>query len=421
MRERLLKILHFADLHIGVENYGHIDPSTGLSTRMLDILAALDNLVDYAINNEVDLVLFCGDAYKSREPSQTQQREFAKRINRLSTAGIPVFLLVGNHDLPNAVGKATSTEIFSTLAVKNVHVSNRPEIVKIPTVHGVVQIVSLPWVRRGALLSKDDIRGLNIEQINQRLEQSLTGIVKTLAEKVDKTLPAILAAHLWVGAPNRKTREGTEKAMTLGQEHSLLTSSVANPAFSYVALGHIHVSQVLHDNPPIVYAGSLVKLDFGDEGDEKGFYEIDITSSDDAIPRALNYTFHPVRGREFLTISVTLDSKDIDPTDTIVKAIRQELPRVKDAIVRVQLFIPSELNKLINDTKIRAELAEAHYFNVSKNIERVSRLRLGVISTEQLQPIEALNLWLESKKVSPERTQLLLDYGKQLLDDEQLK
>src|SRR3990172_1661492 len=121
-----MKILHFADLHLGVETYGRIDPITGLSSRFYDFLSTLDQVVDYALENRVDLVLFCGDAYKSREPSQTQQREFAKRINRLSTGGIPIFLLVGNHDLPHAIGKATSTEIFATLAVKNVYVSNRP-------------------------------------------------------------------------------------------------------------------------------------------------------------------------------------------------------------------------------------------------------------------------------------------------------
>ena len=103
-----MKILHFADLHLGVESYGRIDPETGLSSRFLDFLSALDKLVDYALENEVDLVLFCGDAYKTRDPSPTQQREFAKRINRLSTIGITVFLLIGNHDLPNAIGRATT-------------------------------------------------------------------------------------------------------------------------------------------------------------------------------------------------------------------------------------------------------------------------------------------------------------------------
>ncbi len=121
-----MKIIHFADLHLGVENYGRIDPATGLSSRLNDFLAAFDELVDYALAEKVDLVLFCGDAYKTREPTQTQQREFARRINRLATADIPVFLLTGNHDMPNAIGRATATEIFDTLAVKNVYVANRP-------------------------------------------------------------------------------------------------------------------------------------------------------------------------------------------------------------------------------------------------------------------------------------------------------
>ncbi|MGB2826765.1 MAG: exonuclease subunit SbcD, partial [Dehalococcoidales bacterium] len=135
-----MKILHFADLHLGVETYGHTDPTTGLSTRLIDFLASLDKVIDYAIENEVDLVIFCGDDYKTREPTQTQQREFARRINRLSSNDIPTFLLVGNHDLPNAVGRATSTEIFDTLSVKNVFVSNRPDIYQIPTRSGTVQV-----------------------------------------------------------------------------------------------------------------------------------------------------------------------------------------------------------------------------------------------------------------------------------------
>ena len=149
-----MKIIHFADLHLGVENYGDINPASGLSTRLEDFLAALDQLVDYALENRADLVLFCGDTYKSREPSQTQQREFARRINRLTTGGIPIFLLAGNHDMSNAIGRATAIEIFDTLAIKKVYVSNRPDIYHIPTSSGTIQIVSLPWLRRSALLSK---------------------------------------------------------------------------------------------------------------------------------------------------------------------------------------------------------------------------------------------------------------------------
>ena len=120
-----MRILHFADLHIGVENYGRIDPDTGLSTRLGDFLQSYDELVDYAIDTEVDLVLFCGDAYKSRDPSQTHQREFARRIARLSNARIPTFLLIGNHDTPQVIAQATALEIFPTLNVANVHIGRQ--------------------------------------------------------------------------------------------------------------------------------------------------------------------------------------------------------------------------------------------------------------------------------------------------------
>ncbi|MEE8163877.1 MAG: hypothetical protein V3T92_07765 [Anaerolineae bacterium] len=82
----MVKLLHFADLHLGVENYGRIDPATGLSTRLMDFLRAYDQVVDYALENDISLVVFAGDAYRTRDPNPTYQREFAKRIHRLSTA-----------------------------------------------------------------------------------------------------------------------------------------------------------------------------------------------------------------------------------------------------------------------------------------------------------------------------------------------
>ncbi|MFC1942869.1 exonuclease SbcCD subunit D [Chloroflexota bacterium] len=314
-----MKILHFADLHLGVENYGRIDPATGLSSRLNDFLSAFDQLVDYALENKVDLILFCGDAYKTREPSQTQQREFAKRINRLSTGNIPVFLLIGNHDLPNAIGRATSTEIFDTLSIRNVYVANRPDIYQIPTASGTIQIVSLPWLRRSALLSKEDTKNLDYEQIKQRLEQALTGVIADKASKLDPNLPSILAAHVWVTG----AQVGSENMMSIGQEHSLLLSNVALPAFDYIALGHIHKHQVLSENPPVVYSGSLERVDFGEENDEKGFNVVDIEPDADTGKRQVSFEFHPVNARRFLTINVALEQDEIDPTTAVLKAVAE--------------------------------------------------------------------------------------------------
>ena len=408
-----LKILHFADLHLGVESYGRIDPNTGLSTRLLDFLFALDQVVDYALENKVDLVLFCGDAYKSREPSQTQQREFAKRINRLSTSGIPIFLLIGNHDLPNAIGRATTTEIFDTLAVKNVYVSNRPDIYHIPTNSGTIQIASLPWLRRSALLSKEETKNLTFEQINQRAQQVLTDIIADKIPKLDPKLPSILAAHVWVSG----AQVGSERLMTIGQEHVLLVSNVSNPAFDYIALGHIHKHQALSNNPPVVYAGSLERLDFSEEEDEKGFYVVDIEPDKETGKRQVSFAFHPVTGRRFLTIDISVDSPDTDPTSTVLKAIAEQEDKCKDTIVRVNISLPAEHEGQLRDNDVRNALKEAHYFTIAKDIRRETRLRLGKWTAEEIAPLEALKAYLESKKVAPERAKILLEYGERLIQE----
>ena len=412
-----MKILHFADLHLGVESYGRIDPTTGLSSRFLDFLSALDQVVDYALQNKVDLVLFCGDAYKSREPSQTQQREFAKRINCLSTNGIPIFLLIGNHDLPNAIGRATSTEIFDTLAVKNVYVSNRPDIYHIPTNSGTIQIASLPWLRRSALLTKEDTKNLNFDQINQGLQQVLTNIIAANIPKLDPKLPSILAAHVWVSS----AQVGSERSMTIGQEHMLLLSNVANPAFDYIALGHIHRHQVLSHNPPVVYPGSLERLDFSEEEDSKGFYVVEIEPDKETGKRRVSFDFHQVTGRRFLTINIGIEPSDTEPTSTVLRAIAEQEDSVRDAIVRLNISLPAETEGQLRDSDIRNMLKETYYFTIAKDIQRETRLRLGKWTAEEIPPLDALKAYLESKKVSPERAKLLLEYGEKLMQEQRSK
>ncbi len=408
-----MKIIHFADLHLGVESYGHINPETGLSSRLEDYLMALDQVIDYALENRVDLVLFCGDAYKTREPSQTHQREFAKRIKRLSSDGVPLFLLIGNHDLPNAMGRATAIEIFDTLSVPDVHIGNRPGLYRIRTKSGEIQIAALPWVRRSALLSKEDTRNLNFNQINERLQQALSGIISDMATQVDPTIPSILAAHVWV----LNAKIGSEKSMSVGQEHMLLLSSVANRAFDYVALGHIHKGQVLSEVPPVIYSGSLERLDFGDEEDEKGFYLVNIEGDKLAAQGRATYSFHRIKARRFLTLSVDIGPDEDDPTAIVMQKIETSRNKIRDAIVRLEISIPSTISNKLRDSEIRSKIKDAYYLTVAKEVKHESRLRLGKGALEGVTPGEALRAYLESK-YPPERAKILLEYGEKLIKDE---
>ncbi len=315
--------------------------------------------------------------------------------------------------MPNAIGRATTTEIFDTLAVKNVYVANRPDIHNIPTASGTIQIVSLPWLRRSALLSREDTRNLDFENINQKLQQTLTDIITTRAAKLDPALPAILAAHVWVTG----AQVGSESLMSIGHEHALLPSNVAQPAFDYVALGHIHKHQVLSDNPPVVYAGSLERVDFGEENDEKGFYIVDIEPDPATGKRRVSFKFHPVNTRRFLTINIALEPDDLDPTVTMLRAISEQEEKVRDAVVRLNVTLPSELEGQLRDNDLRNVLKEAHYFTIARDIQRETRLRLGNRTAEDITPLEALKAWMESQKMPPERQEILLEYGEKLMDD----
>jgi DNA repair protein SbcD/Mre11 len=409
-----MKIIHFADLHLGVESYGHINPETGLSSRLEDYLKALDQVVDYALQNKIDLVLFCGDAYKNREPSQTQQREFARRIRRLSEGGIPLFLLTGNHDMPNALGRATAIEIFETLSIPGVYVANRPGIQMVRTNNGMLQIAALPWLRRSALLSREDARNLELSEINDRLQQTLTRIILDQASKLDPAFPSILAAHVWV----LNARIGTEKSMSIGQEHMLLLSSLAQPVFDYVALGHIHKGQTLNEIPPVVYAGSLERLDFSDEKDDKGFYVIEIQEVEGK--RQTSLEFHPVNARRFFTLSIKLEANDLDPTGTVLTALEAHQSNIRDAIFRLEISLPAAVAAILRESEIRQKIAGAHYMIISKDIQRESRLRLNRTNMEGISPEEALQAFLQSK-YPPERAALLYGYGEKLMREHNRK
>ena len=402
-----LRILHFADLHLGVENYGRIDPETGLSSRMGDFLSAFDEVVEYALSERIDLVLFCGDAYRSREPSQTHQREFARRIWRLASGGVRVFLLIGNHDLPNAIGRATTLEIFHTLAIENVTVASRPATYRIETKGGPLQVVALPWARRSALLSREEAKNLTIDEVNETLERILTERLAVEVEALDPDLPAILAAHAFLS----NAKPGSERGMIMGRDYMLLPSVVASPAFDYVAMGHIHSRQVLCQNPPVVYPGSLQRIDFSEEGDDKGFFVVEI-----AQKGQVSYGFHPVRARRFLTIKVDVAPQETDPTQAVLRAISRH--NVEDAVVRLQVRLPERLEGLLYDGEIRRALRDAHFIAaIAKDVERGRRPRMPGWSAKGITPLEALEAYLSSKGTSPDRTKELLEYGQGLIQE----
>ncbi len=409
-----MKIVHFADLHIGVENYSRPDPDTGLPSRLIDFLEAFDELVEYSLAERVDLVVFAGDAYKTREPSQTHQREFAKRIRRLTGAGIPVFLLIGNHDLPNAISRASALEIFQTLAVEHVYVGSRVGTTVVPTGSGPLQIVSVPWPNRSTLLSREDYRSLSVDEVDRKIEELLAQLIEAQAESLDPAIPAILTAH--IAMHGSKVKTGSEDWMTVGRFPALMPSTLDPDRFDYVALGHHHIQQQVSQRPPMYYAGSMQRVDFGEEKDDKGFMVVTLDPAEPAGQRVTDVQFRKVHARRFVTVDVTV--KGEDSTAEVLDAIHRA--NVRDAIVRVRIALTAQQNAALRENDLRDALAPAHVVAaITKTLAHERRRRaFDESSPERMAPLDALRRYYELSDKAPDYQEQLLAHARAIVEAE---
>lgn len=394
-----IRLLHFADLHIGMENYGQIDPATGINQRVVDFIRQLSTVVDYALTHGADLVLFCGDAFKTRDPSPTFQRELARRVMQLANANIPVVLLVGNHDIPIMEKRASSVDIYRTLAVPNVYIGSREELLTISTRRGPIQIGTVPWPVRSRLVKQENMRALNIEQLDRELERILDEEILRLSQKVNLELPAILAGHFTVAGATY----GSERKVMIGRDAVIKTSALQHPAWDYVAMGHIHKHQVVNAGqyPEIVYSGSLERIDFGEENETKGFCWVEVARG------STKWQFIPVEARRFITIDVDATDETDTPTDSVVRAI--DRTSIEDAVVRVRVKLTTAQEPLFKLRDVERALTSARFVvAVNKEILRDTRSRIGLLKAESLTPPQLLAEYLQSKDLSSERSSELL-------------
>lgn len=401
-----IRLLHFADTHIGVENYGKLDPSTGTSTRVRDFLDRLDEVIDYALEHDADVAVFAGDAFKSRDPEPTQQREFAQRIKRLADA-IPTLLVVGNHDMPGMAAKASSVDIFRALEVPGVFVGHKPEGHVLETRRGPIFLASMPYPSRNRLLTREEHRGKSIEELEVLLRETTATILQNLASQAERhAMPRVLVGHLSVA----EAKFGSERTVMLGRDVAVFSSSLTHSAWDYIALGHIHRHQVLNPRgyPPAVYSGSIERIDFGEEGEPKGFCWVRLSRG------ATEWEFVPVKARTFHTVRVDVRGAE-DPTAAVLSSLEQT--PTQGAVVRLIIQLSSQQRTALRERDIQAALADAASLTIATEFEIESRVRLGDLSPESLTPLQLVESYYRARKESPERIQALLTKAEELLRD----
>ena len=400
-----IRLLHFADVHVGMENYGRLDPATGVSTRVADFLARLDEVVDYALDNQADLAIFAGDAFKNREPEPTQQREFARRIKRLAEA-MPVLLLVGNHDIPGMVQKASSMDIFGALEVPNVIVGHKAESRIVETRRGPVFLAWMPYPMRNRLLAREEYAGKSIEELDAALRDAVVSNLRSCAEEAGtQEMPRVFAGHFSIA----EAKYGSERSVMLGRDVAITRSVLADPAWDYVAMGHIHARQDVNagGNPPVVYSGSLERIDFGEEKEAKGFCWVELARG------ATKWRYMDVKARPFLTLRADVRGSE-DPTGCVLEAVRGR--DVAGAVVRVMVTLRNSQLGALRERDIEHALSEASSVAVAREVEYEIRGRWGDFPPETLTPAQLLEKYFESKGMDKQRIRSLLQAAEEIIE-----
>lgn len=382
----MIRLLHFADAHIDLARQGRRDPQTGLPVRVLDFLRALDTIVDTALSEKVDLVIFAGDAYRDRAPSPTYQREWGKRMMRLSKTGIQTLLVVGNHDVSPAAGRAHTLQEYETLQVPNIHAIGKPVLFGPGDLNDLpVQVIGIPWLNRSGLAAAYAAAETASDELTGGLEDQLTRIIEEFFEQLNPELPAVLTGHMSV----QGATFGNERSVMLGKDFVLPASLVKDKRLDYVALGHIHKAQDLNPerHPPVIYPGSIERVDFGETGDEKTFVIAEIEKG-----KPTKFVWKQLEGRPFISRSVVVDDES-DIQGRIMEAVPGS-DVIRDAMFRLIITYPRDREALIDEAAIRRAAQDAFEFHLVRRPLSPARLRIpGDKAVANLSVAELLDLY----------------------------
>lgn len=403
----MIKILHLSDIHLGSGfSHGKINPETGINTRLEDFVNTLSICIDRAIAEPVDLVLFGGDAFPDATPPPYVHEAFASQFRRLADAEIPAVLLVGNHDQHSQGNGGASLSIYRTLVVPGFIVGDTIKTNRISTRNGDVQVITLPWLNRSTLLTRPETEGLGLAEVNELLIQRLQPVIEGEVRRLDRNIPTVLLAHLMADRANL----GAEKFLAVGKGFTIPVSMLIRPEFDYVALGHVHKHQNLNpsNDPPIIYPGSIERVDFSEEKEDKGYILLEVA------PGKVDWEFCPIPARPFLTIEVDVSQQE-DPLEAVLQAIAKQ--EIAEKVVRFIYKLRSEQLDLINTSAIDRALQTAHSYSIRPElISQLARPRLpelGVGNT--LNPIEALTTYINNREDLQDIKKDLLEAAESLM------
>jgi len=264
-----MRFLHTSDWHLG-KPLRHM-------RRDQEFEAVLWEILDVARVERVDCLLLAGDLFDSLAPPPEAERLAFEFFRELWGAGIQAVVIAGNHDHQRRLAA-----FGRVLDLVGVHV--RGEVSLQDAVVGIrgrdgqeAAIAVLPWVPERRVRSWEALRR---GESAQEYADVVAGLLEDLAQRLPTGVVRIVMAHLFVDGAIVGGEASGERPLHLGQVYAVKPQRL--PRVDYLALGHLHRAQRIRARPPAYYSGSILQLDFGETGQRKCVYLVDVSPGGEA-------------------------------------------------------------------------------------------------------------------------------------------
>jgi DNA repair exonuclease SbcCD nuclease subunit len=318
-----MKFIHAGDLHLGGTLKGiPVIPTWAEEQLAQSTMVAFEQLVQVAINEQVDFILLPGDTFDSDRPDAATQLHVLSALQKLNDAQIPVFISSGNHD--DAIDLLTIRRLPYVFQFKE-----------------AVQSVRIK-TKTGESVTVTGINFLN----------DTSGLLDAFPFKSAATDWHIGMLHGTVGQRSDTTYGGV--ALTSLQQTQL----------DYWALGHIHQRETLQDQPFIGYSGNIQGLTRKEAG-PKGFYLVE------SFGKHLTPKFVAVAPFVWQTHALAFESSDID---TILAGLQGLLRTITDkrVLLSIRTTAPEKVDLTLSQAQslLSQELLAAQIVLVDLTFER---------------------------------------------------
>jgi exonuclease SbcD len=386
-----MKIVFTSDIHLGLNNFGKINPNTGVHSTVEKFVSELNRTLDVLIEGKVDVWILPGDITHVRTPNNFVRQAFTSIIEKARQARIDVYCMLGNHDQLISHGSKNNMTELAVLDIEGFKVIEKSQTVivrgkYVDTENGGksykgLQVVFLPWQKD----SKDIIKD-----------------ARRLIEGIDENYPAIIVGHFTVSG----AATGTEKLFELYGEDTVPLKEVMSPKVQATFLGHIHKRQIF-EKGKVRYIGSMDRIDFSERDESKGStcLEINLKTKEYVI------TFLEGNPRVFKQF-------DFDDVEVLNETVYKD---IKGAIVKIKISCTQEEKKKVDLDKLYVRLKSASYVTVQWDLEKSDSKKTNKEITQELSIGEALELWLQDQQqLESELKKLVKKEALKLLEEEKI-